>query len=118
MSEIIGGTLIAIGLVFDLLGCIGLVRLPDIYSRLQGATKCVTLGTCLILIGAAVVTAVNPTGVKALICMAFVLITSPTAAHAIARGAYKAGVPLDKSTVVDAYRDANSDTPRTSEGEN
>jgi multicomponent Na+:H+ antiporter subunit G len=117
MNEIIGGVLIAIGLLFDLLGCVGLVRLPDIYTRLQAATKCVTLGTCLILIGSAVVTAVDPMGVKALICMAFVLVTSPTAAHAIARGAYKAGVPLDKSSVVDLYRQVNPETPETSEDE-
>jgi len=118
MNEIIGGVLIAVGLLFNLFGCIGLVRLPDVYTRLQAATKCVTLGTCLILIGSAVVTAVDPTGVKALVCMAFVLVTSPTAAHAIARGAYKSGVALDKSTVVDAYQQANPANPSTSEDEN
>ena len=94
------------------------MRLPDIYTRLQAATKCVTLGTCLILIGSAIITAVNPTGVKALICMAFVLVTSPTAAHAIARGAYKAGVALDKSTVVDLYQEAGPVGHSTSEDEN
>ena len=55
MSETIGYILISIGVVFDVLGCIGLVRLPDVYNRLQAATKCVTLGTCMILIGAAVI---------------------------------------------------------------
>ena len=63
-----------------------------------------------------VVTAVDATGVKALVCMAFVLITSPTAAHAIARGAYKAGVPLHSSSVVDAYREVFSPNPTSSEG--
>ena len=43
--------LISIGVVFDIVGAIGLIRLPDVYNRLQAATKCVTLGTCLILIG-------------------------------------------------------------------
>lgn len=116
MSETIGGVLIGIGLLFDLFGCVGLVRLPDIYSRLQGATKCVTVGTCFLLLGAMVATGMDPTGVKALVCMAFVLITSPTAAHAIARGAYKAGVPLDPSTVVDAYREVNPVEVPASEG--
>ena len=106
MSSYIGMIIIGVGLLFDLFGGIGLVRLPDVYTRLQAATKCVTLGTCMILIGAAFCTGLGPLGVKALICMAFVLVTSPTAAHAIARGAYKSGVRLEEPTIVDHYRDA------------
>jgi len=109
MNEYIGLVLIVIGLLFDVFGCIGLVRLPDIYTRLQAATKSVTLGTCMILIGACVFSGLGPTGVKALICMGFVLITSPTAAHAIARGAYKFGVKLEEPTVVDRYSTARSE---------
>jgi multicomponent Na+:H+ antiporter subunit G len=103
MNELVGMTLIYVGLFFDLAGCVGLVRLPDIYTRLQAATKCVTLGTCLILVGAAIHTGLGPTGLKALVCMLFVLITSPTAAHAVARGAYKFGVKLQPPSVVDQY---------------
>lgn len=112
MSEYVGLSLIAIGLLFDVSGCIGLVRLPDIYTRLQAATKCVTLGTCFILIGVCVCTGLGATGMKALVCMAFVLVTSPTAAHAIARGAYKSGVKPVDTTVVDRYRES-----QTHEGE-
>ena len=43
--------LIALGVFFDLVGALGLLRLPDVYNRLQAATKCVTLGTLFILIG-------------------------------------------------------------------
>ena len=75
---------------------------------LKAATKCVTLGTCLILIGAAVCAGWGALAFKALICMAFVLVTSPTAAHAIARGAYKSGVRLAEPSVVDHYREALS----------
>ena len=106
MSERVAVVLIAIGVLFDLLGCIGLIRLPDVYTRLQAATKAVTLGTCLILIGVAVWAfgvGKPSTGVKALVCMAFVLVTSPTAAHALARGAYKAGVKMEGPPVCDAY---------------
>jgi len=107
MSETIGYILISIGVVFDVLGCIGLVRLPDVYNRLQAATKCVTLGTCMILIGAAVIgfgSGANALATKALICTVFVLLTSPTGAHALARGSYKAGVPLWRGSVIDEYR--------------
>jgi len=109
MNEYIGIAVICVGLAFDVFGCIGLVRLPDIYTRLQAATKSVTLGTCMILIGAAVWTGLGPTGVKALVCMLFVLVTSPTAAHAVARGAYKFGVKLAEPSVVDRYRDVGAD---------
>jgi len=54
MNETIGLVLIVIGVLFDLLGCIGLVRLPDIYNRIQASTKCVVLGTTLSLLGAMV----------------------------------------------------------------
>lgn len=106
MNEYIGLGIIAVGLLFDLFGCVGLVRLPDIYTRLQAATKCVTLGTCMVLAGVLVFEGFNPTGVKAIVCMGFVLATSPTAAHAIARGAYRSGVRMKEPVVVDAYASA------------
>lgn len=103
--ETIPTVFITVGLLFDLLGCIGLVRLPDVYNRAQAATKCVTLGTCLILIGVAVQFGVSALGVKALLCMTFVLFTSPVGAHAVVRGAYRSGVKLWEGSVVDAYRE-------------
>ena len=51
MSNAIGLIFITVGLAFDVFGCLGLVRLPDVYNRLQASTKCVTLGTCSILFG-------------------------------------------------------------------
>ena len=105
MNETIGVVLIGVGLLFDLFGTVGLVRLPDIYNRLQAATKCVTLGTCMILLGAAVVSGLGPLAVKAILCMIFLLLTSPVAAHALARGAYRSGVRLWPGSVVDRYRE-------------
>ena len=103
MNEIIGCALITIGVLFNLGGCIGLIRMPDIYNRLQAATKCVTLGTCSILFGVFVYAGFSALGVKALLCIVFILITSPTAAHALAKGAYKDGVKLWKGSVADFY---------------
>jgi len=113
MSEWAAIVIISIGVLFDLFGCIGLIRLPDVYTRLQAATKAVTLGTCLILAGIAVYaigTQRYPTAVKAFLCCAFVLATSPTAAHALARGAYRGGIKPTPS-VVDEYADAAADSP-------
>ena len=103
MIDIVAYILIAIGVLFDIFGCIGLVRFPDVYNRLQAATKCVTLGTVMLLVGVALIAANGPVSAKALICAVFIMITSPTAAHAIAKGAYASGVPLWKDSVVDKY---------------
>ncbi len=100
--------LVGVGLAFDLFGCIGLLRLPDVYNRAQAATKCVTLGTCMILLGVAVQAAGGgtwPMAVKALLCAAFILLTSPVAAHAVCRGAYLSGVRLWAGSVTDAFAD-------------
>jgi multicomponent Na+:H+ antiporter subunit G len=103
MSDIIGYILIIIGILFDIFGCIGLVRFPDVYNRLQASTKCVTLGTILLLVGVALASGIGATASRAIICAVFILITSPTAAHAIAKGSYASGVELWENSVVDKY---------------
>jgi multicomponent Na+:H+ antiporter subunit G len=103
MSYELGLTFIAIGLAFDLFGCLGLVRFPDVYNRLQAATKCVTLGTCSILFGTFLIVGFVAAGMKALLTMIFLVLTTPVAAHAIARGAHRSGVALWSGSVIDQY---------------
>jgi multicomponent Na+:H+ antiporter subunit G len=103
MTNIIGYFLMIVGTLFDVFGCIGLVRFPDVYNRLQAATKCVTLGTILLLIGAGLVSGDASTIAKAVICSVFILLTSPTAAHAIAKGSHSSGVQLWEKSVIDKY---------------
>jgi len=103
MTDVIGYILITVGILFDIFGCIGLVRFPDVYNRLQASTKCVTLGTILLLVGVALISGQGPIAAKAIICALFILITSPTAAHAIAKGSYASGVPLWENSIVDRY---------------
>ena len=103
MNNIIGFIFISIGLVFDVFGCLGLVRLPDVYNRLQAATKCVTLGTCSILFGTFLIVGFTSPGMKSLLCIIFLVLTSPVAAHAVARGAHRSGIRLCKGSVVDKY---------------
>jgi multicomponent Na+:H+ antiporter subunit G len=107
MNEKIGLILITIGFVFDVLGCLGLVRLPDVYCRLQAATKAVTLGTCSILLGTVCIVGMGAAGIKCLLCMVFLLLISPAASHAIARSAHIAGVKLWQGSVVDFYKEDN-----------
>jgi len=103
MNEIIGYILMTVGILFDVFGCIGLVRFPDVYNRLQAATKCVTLGTILLLVGAGLFGGQGIIFAKACICAFFIILTSPTAAHAIAKGSHASGVELWEGTVVDKY---------------
>jgi multicomponent Na+:H+ antiporter subunit G len=107
MLDTIAYWIFGVGLAFDLLGCIGLVRLPDVYNRAQAATKCVTLGTCMILLATALFGAGRDWAmfIKALICAGFVLLTSPVGAHAVCRGAYLGGVPLADVSVEDVFVD-------------
>jgi multicomponent Na+:H+ antiporter subunit G len=95
--------LIFIGVLFDLSGCVGLVRLPDVYNRIQASTKCVVLGTTLILVGALLWLGSPAALAKGLMCILFILVTSSTAAHALSRAAHRSGVELWSGSVVDRY---------------
>jgi len=105
MSSTIAAILMIVGVVFNLLGCIGLIRLPDVYNRLQSSTKCVTLGTCSILLGVLVYYGFNEIGAKALFTIPLLFFSATVAAHALARGAYLFGTKLSDRTVVDEYKE-------------
>lgn len=106
MNDMASTILISVGVLFNLFGCIGLIRLPDVYNRLQSATKCVTLGTCSILVGVVVHFGIIDTGVKALVAIPLLFFGATVAAHALVRGAYHAGVKLGDKSVKDDYKDA------------
>ncbi|MFH1621592.1 MAG: monovalent cation/H(+) antiporter subunit G [Candidatus Omnitrophota bacterium] len=103
MNETLGVIFIFVGIVFDLFGCLGLIRLPDIYNRLQASTKCVTLGTVSILFGLFLFRGISATGIKAILCIGFVILTAPVSAHALARAAHRSGVKLWDKSVCDKY---------------
>jgi multicomponent Na+:H+ antiporter subunit G len=98
-----GLVFITVGLAFDLFGCIGLIRLPDVYLRLQAATKCITLGTCSILFGTFLMMGFTNPGIKALLIIYVIALTNPVAAHVIARSAHRGGIKFWQGTVVDHY---------------
>jgi len=108
MIEILALFFIVVGITFDLFGCIGLIRMPDIYTRLQAATKCVTLGTCGILFAVFVKFGLSPAGIKALLCIVFLMLTAPVSAHALARATHRSGVKLHEGAVCDKYAEDRS----------
>ena len=103
MIDALGWIFIVGGVAFNVLGCLGLVRFPDVYNRMQAATKSVTLGTCGILFGIFLHTGFSALGIKALICALFVLINLPVASHALSRGSLIFGVKLWKKTTKDEF---------------
>lgn len=105
VNIIISIVFIAIGILFNLFGCVGLIRLPDVYNRLQSATKCVTLGTCSILLGVLIRYGFISIGIKALVAIPLLFFTATVAAHALAKGSYKFGIKLGEKSVHDDYKD-------------
>ena len=105
MNEIIGFIFLIIGLAFNFFGCLGLIRFSDVYNRLHSSIKCVTLGTSSILLGLFFYKGFTPAGVKALLCIVFLVLTAPVSAHVLSRSAHKAGVKLCKGSVCDKYEE-------------
>ena len=90
---IIEYTLLAIGLSIMVFGMLGVLRFPDVYSRLHASTKCDTGGTMSILIAIVlIIEAPWLIKVKLLILTFLIVMLNPMISHAIARGAHKAGV--------------------------
>ena len=101
INVIVGIIFVITGFTFQILGALGLIRLPDVYNRLQAATKSITMGAISIAIGVGVIDPSLLT--KSLLVAVFLLITNPISSHAIARGAYRSKVPLWKGSIVDKY---------------
>jgi multicomponent Na+:H+ antiporter subunit G len=84
--------LIAVGLFFTFVAAVGLIRLPDLYTRSHATSKADTLGTVLTLTGVALTFESGVPRAKLVLLAVFLLITSPTATHAITRAAHDQGI--------------------------
>lgn len=106
MRTIIAAVLVAIGLAVSLSGAVGVLRLPDTYLRIQASSKTVALGTLPMLIALVVAKGLDSVyASRALIIAILVLILNPLASHALARAAYRAGVPMWRGSTVDQAKD-------------
>jgi multicomponent Na+:H+ antiporter subunit G len=105
MGERISAVLLVVGALFMLLAGLGVLRLPDLFMRLQAATKASTLGVSCLLLGAAVHFQELGVTTRAVLVIAFFFLTAPVGAHVIARAAYAVGVPLWEGTITDELRD-------------
>ena len=124
--EILIYILLAIGVIFNILGGIGLLRFPDVYTRLHAGTKCTTFGSIfitgsVIILGLKTwyfgdingsILAIHTAG--ALIAILF---TNPTGAHAIARAAHKSGVKPINAVVDSLDKQSNKKISKNKEVE-
>ena len=88
----LGGGLVLVGSLFMVIGAVGLIRLPDVFTRMHGSSVSDTLGGGLILIGLIVLAGFSLVAVKLAFLILFFGLMSPVATHAIARAALHAGV--------------------------
>jgi multicomponent Na+:H+ antiporter subunit G len=83
--ELLAVALVVVGTFFGFVATVGIIRLPGLYARLHAASKSDTLASVLALAGAAVLLGVGIASMKLVFLVLFLFVTSPTAAHAIAR---------------------------------
>jgi multicomponent Na+:H+ antiporter subunit G len=103
MIQIIGAVITLVGSMFIFLGALGVVRMPDVYNRMQAGTKATTLGSMLTLIGIGIVL---PGWLgKLLLLVVFIIITNPISSHALARAAHHAGIKLTEKSVRDNLKE-------------
>jgi len=81
-----------IGAFFFFIGTVGILRLPDFYSRTHAATKCDTVGAGSIFLGLMLMQDFGVVTLKLVAIAALLLLSSPTAGHALARAAYRTGL--------------------------
>jgi multicomponent Na+:H+ antiporter subunit G len=93
-----------IGAAFLLLAALGIVRMPDLFSRMQAATKASTMGIGCVMLAAAFHFGDIAVVARALAVIGFFFLTAPVTAHLIARSSYFVGVPLWEHSVVDELR--------------
>ena len=98
-----------IACVFVLLAAIGVLRLPDLYSRMQASSKAATVGAIIALIGCAVHFGSPAVVIRVMALIFFLFLTVPLAAHLIGRAGHIAGAELEDGSIVDEaakeYRD-------------
>lgn len=104
MGTIVSGALILIGALFMLLAAVGLVRMPDLFTRMHATTKSTTLGVGCLMLGVAIYFGDLAIAARALAVVAFVFVTAPVAGHLVARAAYFSDTPRWEGTLSDALQ--------------
>lgn len=102
--DVVGAVFVAVGVALIAIGGIGLVRLPDVYNRLNAVSKAAGLGLVCVLFGALLVMPSPGTALILLLAIALQLFTAPLGAYAIGSAAYRQGTRPAEVTWYDEYR--------------
>lgn len=103
MIDILAALLMTGGTFLMLVAAVGLLRFPDLYTRMHAVTKAGTLGIGLMLISAAVAFGDLSVTARALVALLFVFLTAPVSAHMIGRAGYLGNVALWEQTAFDDW---------------
>ncbi|OWZ83905.1 monovalent cation/H(+) antiporter subunit G [Natranaerobius trueperi] len=107
--EILIVFLIISGTFFFFIGVLGLIRLPDVYTRMHATTKGDTLGAGLLLLALILAQPLTLSTVKIVFIIIFIWITHPTAAHIIARASYHTNTSyVDETKHVDVSKEESN----------
>lgn len=105
---------LGIGALFNALGAVALLRFPDVYTRIHGATKCTTFGSIFSVLAVALYGIARGGGeggtmaIRAFLALTFLLLTNPTGSHALARAAHRSGIRPFRA-VVDRLEEAGKE---------
>ena len=108
LSQYIAGAVLLLGAVFSVLAAAGVLRFPDLYTRLHAATKAGTVGAGMVLLAIAVSAFDMAVTLRALAGIVFLVLTSPIAAHLLARAAYKVGIRPSPLTTTNEREEENA----------
>lgn len=112
-AEAFGSASIIFGVIFSVLGVVGVIRLPDTYTRLHATGKTGTLGIAFLCLGAGVL--FPPSAPKLIVLGLFIFFSAPVASHAIAMAVYRAEQKSLKNIDTEALPIATSDLPSVSQ---
>tara|TARA_B100000614_G_scaffold235605_1_gene232477 strand:- start:820 stop:1158 length:339 start_codon:yes stop_codon:yes gene_type:complete len=107
MLMLIGSIIALVGSAFLFLASLGLIRMPDVYNRMQAGTKATTLGSMLVFAGFVLV--MPQSWPRLVLLILFIFLTNPLSSHALARSAHIQGVPV--GTDRDDLAEANAGIP-------
>ncbi|MBU3092223.1 monovalent cation/H(+) antiporter subunit G [Clostridium sp. CM028] len=105
MRELIVAIFLFGGLFFFMVGTLGIIRFPDVFTRAHSAAKCDTLGAILCLSALVVLNGLNMVSLKIVLIIVFVWIANPTATHLIAKAEYTRQASLAKINGVKKHED-------------
>ncbi len=110
MTDYLTAALVLAGGLFGFIAAVGMLRLPDMITRMHASTKAGTLGAGLIMVAVAIHFMEVGITLRAAAAILFLLLTAPVAAHVIGRAAYRCGIQLWERTWVDELASARRES--------